>query len=615
MLLEPDGILATGTETSTRTDHGLLTWVDDIDVETPTEYWTAGRTPDTGANEWRLVNKTATNDTIPFEVRTSDEVVVTDLRVTGAVTTPLHLTGARTRLSGFDSADEHWVHAGQTTTDDPIVAYQRHASGDYSLVVSEGDTAETALTTGDEGSLDAGTLGGNPPGGYLHADGSVGLTGDLPVGEHRLVGPASDAIVFKASGADNFIETDGNGGGWGVWNSTTKTTHSLFREDGDFVVAEGTIYQQGTAVATQDDIGVDVENTDGTTVVSATAIQAGADLAFSDDGDTTATLAFTGDTSPSSAAVGDSATASGDGSTTTFTLAHSLGTTPDSVSVDATTTAASTDFTITGTTASDVTIEYDTAPPSGTDNLGWYVTTTASGLDAITMSNDDAVVATNPGDMNGGAGITVGADGDNTVTLTTDETVGHLTESESVGQYWLFEGGMGAAGDTDLALANASGTSQFAFSYNTTADRLEWVDRANATPIAYTDRTGTVDFQQTPQINGTDIATAEGDLANQGSGSAPAEAVPEADGDGNITWQRRSDASTATKSGDGSTTTFTFAHTLGAVPTGAHVEAESPAAMSDFYVSNKTSSDVVITYANAPPSGTDNLRFNVIVHE
>jgi hypothetical protein len=70
-------------------------------------------------------------------------------------------------------------------------------------------------------------------------------------------------------------------------------------------------------------------------------------------------------------------------------------------------------------------------------------------------------------------------------------------------------------------------------------------------------------------------------------------------------------ADTATKSGDGSTTTFTLAHSLGSTPDAATVQATSQAASTDFWVSNKTSTDLDITYAVAPPAGTDNLAYDI----
>jgi hypothetical protein len=68
-------------------------------------------------------------------------------------------------------------------------------------------------------------------------------------------------------------------------------------------------------------------------------------------------------------------------------------------------------------------------------------------------------------------------------------------------------------------------------------------------------------------------------------------------------------ASTETQSGDGSTTTFTIPHGLDFTPTIRNVWPESADAAGDFYISNATASAIEITYASAPPSGTDNLTW------
>lgn len=71
-----------------------------------------------------------------------------------------------------------------------------------------------------------------------------------------------------------------------------------------------------------------------------------------------------------------------------------------------------------------------------------------------------------------------------------------------------------------------------------------------------------------------------------------------------------------TASGDGTTGPFTLPHSLGKVPSTAHVQERSEAASeTNYYVSNKTSSAIEITYNTAPPSGTDNLVFDVTTSE
>jgi hypothetical protein len=68
-----------------------------------------------------------------------------------------------------------------------------------------------------------------------------------------------------------------------------------------------------------------------------------------------------------------------------------------------------------------------------------------------------------------------------------------------------------------------------------------------------------------------------------------------------------------TASGDGSTTTFALSHGLSTTPSVAHVTPASRAASTDFWKTNLTSSAVEIEFARAPPSGTDNLAFDLIL--
>lgn len=69
---------------------------------------------------------------------------------------------------------------------------------------------------------------------------------------------------------------------------------------------------------------------------------------------------------------------------------------------------------------------------------------------------------------------------------------------------------------------------------------------------------------------------------------------------------------TETQSGDGATTTFTIPHGLASTPNLGDVDvtAASADAAGDFYISNTTSTDIEITYASAPTSGTDNLKWS-----
>ena len=97
--------------------------------------------------------------------------------------------------------------------------------------------------------------------------------------------------------------------------------------------------------------------------------------------------------------------------------------------------------------------------------------------------------------------------------------------------------------------------------------------------------------------------------------------VPIADGEGGVDWGPQSGSGgsstsvgfEATKSGDGSTTSFTISHSLGETPRSASVLASSEEASTDFWVSAKSATDITITYARAPVSGSGNLQYDVII--
>lgn len=83
------------------------------------------------------------------------------------------------------------------------------------------------------------------------------------------------------------------------------------------------------------------------------------------------------------------------------------------------------------------------------------------------------------------------------------------------------------------------------------------------------------------------------------------------EGNINITGYKETETDYVTESGDGETTTFTLSHSLGVTPTTAHVQPTSKDAAGDFYVSDKTSGAVNITYLSAPNAGTDNLGYDI----
>lgn len=72
-------------------------------------------------------------------------------------------------------------------------------------------------------------------------------------------------------------------------------------------------------------------------------------------------------------------------------------------------------------------------------------------------------------------------------------------------------------------------------------------------------------------------------------------------------------AESVTKSGDGSSTTFALPNPLSTAPRVATVTPTSEDAAGSFWVSEKSESSVEITYSSPPPSGTDNLSFDLVV--
>jgi len=72
-------------------------------------------------------------------------------------------------------------------------------------------------------------------------------------------------------------------------------------------------------------------------------------------------------------------------------------------------------------------------------------------------------------------------------------------------------------------------------------------------------------------------------------------------------------AVTATKSGDGSTATFSFSHPLNSAPRVATVTPTSADAAGEFWVSSKSVGVIEITYSSPPKAGEGNLKYDIIV--
>lgn len=141
---------------------------------------------------------------------------------------------------------------------------------------------------------------------------------------------------------------------------------------------------------TDTDTHVTVENDDGIALLkNPDAIQAGANCDFIDDGDNTVTLDVSTGGSGGGETASDSATASGDGTTTTFAIGHSLGVTPEAATPIASSPDASADFYVSNMTSAKVEVTYASAPASGSSNLSWHLITHTSTAGSSTAASTD----------------------------------------------------------------------------------------------------------------------------------------------------------------------------------------------------------------------------------
>lgn len=376
------------------------------------------------------------------------------------------------------------------------------------------------------------------------------------------------------------------------------------------VDSEGQITENGNPVLTTvDDISsLTVENIDGTPVVTeASALQAGNKLSFSDDGDGTATLEVT---QGSEKVAADTALKSGDGSTTSFSLSHSLGMTPSVASVTPTSQDAASDFWVSSKTSSAVEISYSTAPASGSSNLGYDIITrgSQSGTIAISKSGDGSTRKFSLSHM-------------------LDETpeVAHATatSSEASTDFWI-SGKNSSAVEITYAAAPPSGNNNLTFNLLALPS-----DAAGTTTETKSGDDSTTTFTlshplgSTPEVAyvspSTEDASTDFWISNKTSttidityAAAPPSGTENLGYDILVKESGAPGTDTAVLSGDGSTSTFTLSHSLGDTPTGAYVLPASEDASTDFWISGLSSSSVKITYAAAPPSGTDNLAYDII---
>lgn len=267
------------------------------------------------------------------------------------------------------AGDEQW---GLSRTPNNNLALDNYTSDTTAFWVTPDDTLHVqSITIEGESGIDAGTLDGIDSSQFVRSDADTTVNANLDV-----TGTLSQSGNRALTTADEGSLNAGTLGG----ASLTETRPA--------------VSEDGTTVAT-----------------AAETLDLGQYLQASASGGTV-TLDSTGGN-----AVGSTQTASGDGTQTTFTLAHDLGATPASVDVTPLSAAAMGDHYVDpdSVTATSFDVVYDTAPPSGTDNLDWYVTATGndgSGLHTIAVDDDGTRVdLVDTIDFAGGLDVTTPSDG------------------------------------------------------------------------------------------------------------------------------------------------------------------------------------------------------------
>lgn len=175
-------------------------------------------------------------------------------------------------------------------------------------------------------------------------------------------------------------------------------------------------------------------------------------------------------------------------------------------------------------------------------------------------------------------------------------------------------------GQTGVVLENVDGTTFMTTRTLTAGNGCEWADDADGTATLNVTVSG-----------GTEDTNTHVDAQNA-DGTLLAESIPALregtdigfaqNADGSVSVNFVGDAATdataparATASGDDATATFELPNPLTVVPSAVDVTAASEDACADFFLSDKTSDVVRITYPRAPPAGTDNLEWELIAHE
>lgn len=268
--------------------------------------------------------------------------------------------------------------------------------------------------------------------------------------------------------------------------------------------------------------------------------------------------------------------------------------------------------------------------PAGVTHTGELADLADTGQGGVSLENTDGTTALTTNTIHLRSNLTVEADGDGTASIDAVDTDTHVTVENTDGTALLknpdaIQAGANCSftddGDNTVTLdVDTSGGSGSSVSASDTATAsgdgttttFTVTHSLGTTPTAAVAHAASDDASPDHWVSGATSTTVDITYA-----SAPST------GTDNLQWHLlthtsnvdSSDAIATTKSGDGTTASFTFSHDLAVTPTAASVQATSEDASADFWVSGLSSTGVTITYAAPPPSGTSNLSWQGIVHE
>lgn len=315
-----------------------------------------------------------------------------------------------------------------------------------------------------------------------------------------------------------------------------------------------------------------------------------------------------------------STTKSGNSSTKIFTIAHSFGATPASALVIPSSTDAMGSF-ITDVDGTNITITYSVAPPTGTNNLEYFWLVSAADI------------------VNGGGGGGSGAPTDATyVTLTTSTGLTAERTLAAGSGLSLSDGGANNAATLAIDTAVTANLTSAQTLQSKTFNGIKYV-RSTKTASTYTvtatDHTLLADCTSNnitfnlPAVSGTDGAeyyiqkidssantlTIDGNGAETINGAATLVLNSQYQG---VILRSKNDAwitfpsvnekvGKATANGNASTTVFNIAHGMGTTPTYAFISVAQSGSAFIGYQYTVSSTNIVVTFASAPASGTGNI--------